>query len=432
MPKKKQITRRDFIRGSVALAGAFALPTIVPRRVLGGPGNTPPSEIVTRAIIGTGARGMVYVRNGPNKPDETPSLLAVCDVYRAHLDDALAHAGPGCRGYSDYRHVLDRKDIDVVYVVTPPHWHSLISVHAAQAGKDIYCEKPMTKFIHEGRVMADAMERYGAMLQIATSSRFREDTRRMRKLVMSGLLGSGLLVRMPRSRYDWKVSEWSGRTDLKPEPVPDGLNWDMWLGPAPYKPYHPQRCWGHFRGYWDYDGGGFADMGAHFFDGIQYIIGADNSGPVEIESKAPWPQHPDAVGMWGSITYRFPNDITVRCTSGEWGDETDDHDAPFIEGSKGKLFHGLVTDPPGLLEESDKLPDPPVLPNLDEAIRQRRQPGGNAEVSHRVSTILHLGNISVRLGRKLQWDPVKEQFVNDAEANRLVNVPMRAPWQLDV
>ena len=428
MSKKRGISRRQFIRGSIGIAGGLAFPLIVPRRVLGGPGETPPSKTFNRAVIGTGGRGMSFV--GINQAKRPTAALAVCDVDRKHLEKALATAGPECRGYTDYRRVLDRKDIDVVYIATPPHWHALIAIHAMQAGKDVYCEKPMTKFIYEGRAVADAARRYGRIFQIGTFGRYHEDNQKLRKLVMSELLGSPLIVRMPRPKYDWKVKMWSGRTDLELQTPPEDLDWDMWLGPAPWKPFHRHRCHGSFRGYWDYDGGGIADMGAHYFDPVQYIIGADDTGPVEIEAKAPWPAHPDAIGLWGSITYKFADGTIVRCVSGEWGDENEPEGAPFIEGPNGKLYNEGRTDPPGLFEELSKFPDPPPLVDFETALRTREQPGGNAEVAHRVATILHLGNLAIRLGRKLRWDPVRERFIGDEEANRFVNIPMRAPWRL--
>jgi myo-inositol 2-dehydrogenase / D-chiro-inositol 1-dehydrogenase len=401
-------------------AAAIGFPYIVPRHVLGGPGYTPPSEKFTKAHIGVGGRGNALMG------EKDPMVLAVCDVDEKHLAYTLTRATPQCKGYRDYREVLDRKDIDAVVIATPPHWHALISIHAAQAGKDIYCEKPMTRFIHEGRAVVDAVKRYGRVFQIGTDGRFKAG--KLRKLVQSGILGSPITVRLDPP-YDFKVKEWSGRTDLTPQPVPPQLHWDMWLGPAPDKPYHPDRCHAKFRGYWDYDGGGYTDMAAHYMDPVQYIIDADDTGPVEIEAEALWPSHPDAVGLWGTIRCKYENGTTVICRSDEWGPDVVQGE-PFIEGPKGKVFHGYRYDPPDLLEKIASLPDPEPLVGFETAVRTRRQAGGNAEVAHRVATFLHLGNIAIRTGRRLRWDPVTEQVLNDEEANRLVNVPMRAPWHL--
>lgn len=385
---------------------------------------------MTRAVIGCGGRGSHFITE--NQPGGPYVTLAVCDVDQQRLDRALKKTKEGCQGYRDFREVLDRKDIDTVYIATPPHWHALISIAAAQAGKDVYCEKPMTKFIYEGRAVAETMKRYKRIFQIGTGGRL--GAGRMRKLIASGILGKPLLVRMNSARYNWKVRQWSGHINPQIENPPPNLDYDLWLGPAPWKPYHRHRVHGSFRGYWDYDGGGYSDMGAHFWDPVQYAIGADDSGPIEIEAVAPWPVHPDAVGMWGTITYKFPNDIIVKCSSGEWGSDDDPPDAPFIEGPKGRIldhrFDDPKIDPPELADQLKDFPDPPRLVSWEEALRTRKETGGNAEVSHRVATILHLGNIAIRLGRKLHWDPVKEEFIGDEEANRFVNIPMRAPWHL--
>ena len=424
----RNMNRRAFLTRCGVGMGTLAIPYIVPSRVLA----QPPSEATVRAVIGVGGMGSGHLRGLLDRfrTKGDVRVAAVCDVDAGRLANAMKaaeQAGADCKGYKDYRDVLDRNDIDVVYVVTPPHWHAVISIHAAQAGKDIYCEKPMTKFVHEGRAVAEAVERYGRVFHIGTFGRY--GAGQMRKLFVSGRLGTPVLVRMNHHKYEWKVRMWSGRTNLEPQAVPQELDWDMWLGPAPTKPYHPHRCHGSFRGYWDYDGGGFSDMGAHFFDPVQHFIGADDSGPLEIGADAPWPAHPDAVGMWGTITYRFPGDITVRCNSGEWG-EPDPEDAPWIEGPKGKVLNDGKADPPDLFDGLGDVPDPPRMIDFESALRTREQPGGNARVSHRVATILHTGNLAIRLGRKLRWDPAKEQFIGDEEANRFVNIPMRAPWQL--
>jgi hypothetical protein len=297
-----------------------------------------------------------------------------------------------------------------------------------QAGKDVYCEKPMTKFIGEGRAVADAARRYGRMFQIGTFGRF--GMARYRKLVAGKVLGTPLLVRMIGPKpYNWKVRAWSGRINQKPQPVPKHLNYDMWLGPAPFKPYFPHRTHGSFRGYWDYDGGGYTDMGHHYWDPVHYAIGMDNSGPVEIEADALWPAHDDAIGMWGTITYTFPGDIVVRCVSGEWG-KKEPEDSPWFEGPNGKIWRDGKCEPADIWQKVDALPNPPPLESFGGSLWSRKDPGGNAEASHRVASTMHLGNIAIRMGRRIRWDPVKEQVLGDDEADRLVNTPMRKPWHL--
>lgn len=428
--KSRKQSRREFLRNSIAGAGWLALPSIVPSQVLGASGVTPPSESSVRAVIGVGGMGSGHLGGLLGRSDVR--VAAVCDVDGDRLANAMKRveqAGQKCEGYKDYRDVLDRKDIDVVYVVTPPHWHALISIHAAQAGKDVYCEKPMTKFIHEGRAVAETVRRYGAVFHIGTFGRY--GARSLRKLIASGACGTPLLIRMNREKYNWKVREWSGRNDLQLDPVPANLDWNMWRGPAPFKPYHPHRCHGSFRGYWDTDGGGFSDMGAHYFDPLLYALGFDEKcpGPIEVEAVAPWPVHPEAVGMWETITYKFGDGTIIRCNSGEWG-QRDSPDLPYIEGPKGRLLNDGKTEPEDLFEKAAEAPDPPPMIDFETALKVRRQPGGNAEVSHLVSTILHIGNIAIRLGRKVVYDPAKEEFPGDEEANRFVNIPMRAPWHL--
>ncbi|HOX38426.1 MAG TPA: Gfo/Idh/MocA family oxidoreductase [Candidatus Brocadiia bacterium] len=427
----KGITRRGFIGASIKTAAVF---TIVPRYALGGAGQTPPSEVITRGTVGCG--GMGYGAHVHENKDGPVRQIAVCDVDQNHLNRALQKAGKGCRAFSDFRKVMDIKEIDVIHIATPPHWHALVSIAAAQAGKDVLCEKPMHRFIAEGRAVIENIKKYGRVFQIGTYGRFHHyehigNSKQMKKLVQSGMLGKPLVARVTRANnFNWKVGMWSGMINATPMPVPGELNYDMWLGPAPVKPYHPHRVHGSFRGYWDYDGGGLADMGQHYLDPLQYILGKDDTSPVEIETYAPWPTHPDACGAWGRLTLKYEDGDTIILESGEWGiPEPGEH--AFLEGPKGKVYAGHRTEPAGLFDQLSRFPDPPELVNFyDDAIKTRRQAGGNAESSHRSACLMHLSNIAMRTGRKLRYDPVKQEFPGDEEANRLVNVPMRAPWHL--
>jgi len=427
MPKRK-ISRRRFLSGTAAAATV----TIVPRHVLGGPGYTAPSDVITRAVIGCGERGYHNEFVVPNTPGEPYRTLAVCDVNKHFLARAMKRAGGPCKGYTDFRRVMDQKDIDAVYVMTPPHWHALICIAAAQAGKDIYCEKPMTRFIHEGRKVVEAVKRYGVVFQIGTFGRF-ATSRDATSMTIHKMMTGGLVKKCPAVYFrsgSFHVREWSGRTDLQPQPVPEYLDYNMWLGPAPYKPYHPERVhWIHrgpaktkgSRCYWDYDGGGLADMGQHYLDGFQWMYGKDATSPVEIEACAPWPAHPDACGMWGWVEMKYADGLKLVLESREWGKPYDrDKPRPLS---------------PDDLDETDRkkllgMPNPPRLINFEEAVKTRRRAGGYAEASHRCATLMHLANTAIRLGRKLRYDPVTEQFVGDDEANRFVDVPMRAPWHL--
>jgi predicted dehydrogenase len=410
------VSRRKFLGGALMATGV----AVVPRRVLGGPGRKAPSDILTRAVIGPGGRGGAFVTR--NTADAPPRTLALCEVDTHRLNGALNRAGTPAEGYTDFRHVLDRKDIDVVYIATPPHWHALISIAAMQAGKDVYCEKPMTKFIAEGRAVANTAKRYRRIFQIGTFGRFGVGSSdRTRKIMASGVVqGNGPVVRI---RHNWKIRGWSGRVNVKPEPVPAHLDYNMWLGPAPFKPHFRHRTHGSFRGYWDYDGGGLADMGQHYLDGPQCRYAKDYTSPVKIDAYAPQPAHDDAVQMWGWVTLKYADGTTFIFEGGEWGEP-----CPLED-------RGLPTLTPEQEKIVDAVPDTPRkygsgAGGFEEAVKLRKECAGNAEVSHRCATLLHLANIAIRLGRKLHFDPEKEQFIGDDEANRLANPPMRAPWHL--
>ena len=405
--RKRKISRRGFLKGSVAAAAAF---TIVPRHVLGGPGHTPPSDKFGGALIGCGGQGGGTFRGlGPNVEQ-----LALCDVkWLGRADNK--------KRYTDFRRVLERKDIDVVAIATPPHWHALITIAAMEAGKDVLCEKPMTRFVAEGRAVVNAERRYGRIFQVGTYGRFGRSRDKgailTRKIMLSGLLKQtdGVYVR----RGGFKVKEWSGRVDLPPRPVPPNLDWDMYCGPSPLKPYVPTRTGGTHRWYWDYEGGGLADMGQHHLDAYTWQFGKDGTSPVEVEVSAP-PAHPEVSGMWAWSKLKYADGFTLVLESGEWGEAS-----------------GMRSKRPSLgdLSEADQekieaMPDPEPLVSFPDAIRTRKKAGGHAEAAHRTACLLHLTNVAIRVGRKIQFDPVKEEVIGDEEANRLVNQPMRAPWHL--
>ena len=264
---KNKLNRRDFIKRSAAATAAFY---IVPRHVLGGNGFTAPSDKLTKGIIGVGGMGKGHIGY------EGTKLLAVCDVDRLHLEETLKRTGNDVKGYSDFRELLARPDIDVVHIATPPHWHAIMSVMAAQAGKDIWCEKPMTRTIGEGIKVVEAVKKHGRMFRLNTWFRFKDQfyglgttVKPLKKLVDSGILGWPLKFTVSGiTGYNWKFY-WSGKFNLEPVLVPEHLDYDMWLGPAPYKPYNPERVHQVFRGYWDYDGCGLGDMGQHYLDPVQ-------------------------------------------------------------------------------------------------------------------------------------------------------------------
>jgi predicted dehydrogenase len=423
MSKTRRLTRRQFIRRGLAAATAF---TIVPRRVLGGQGYIPPSDTLTKAVIGVGGMGQAHLGYSGSV------LRAVCDVDEKHLKMALELSGPSVRGYRDFREVLERPDIDIIHIATPPHWHALIAIAAVDAGKDVWCEKPMTRTIAEGRALVGAVQRNGRIFRVNTWFRFESEfygfgstILPIKKVVQSGLLGWPLKATVSATTgFDWKFF-WSGRTDLQPQPVPPELDYDFWLGPAPWKPYHPHRVHGSFRGYWDYDGGGLGDMGMHYLDPVQYLLDKDDTSPVEIWADAPQ-QHPDACGSWRRIEMKYADGTTIVLDG-----EDRDKNAPFLEGPKGKLLRGFESDIPNLKDLIAGLPDPePQLTDFAQAVRTRRRFALNERNGHRSCTLVNMAKVAVELGRTLRFDPDEQVFIGDDEANRLADQPMRAPWHL--
>ncbi|GMU23071.1 MAG: hypothetical protein AMXMBFR13_31540 [Phycisphaerae bacterium] len=411
---KKRATRtsrRQFLKTSLAAPALFH---IVPRHVLGGPGHIPPSETFGAALIGCGGQGPGTVREITHQGLNI-RMLAECDVQFVGRADNKSI-------YTDFRRVLERKDIDVVAIATPPHWHALIAIAAAQAGKDVLCEKPLTRFIAEGRAVVNAFKRYNRIFQVGTYGRFRERSRpesiRTHQIMKSGLLKRCDAVHIHRGGF--KVKEWSGKPNLRPQPVPRNLDWDMYVGPSPMKPFTGERVGGTHRRFWDYEGGGLADMGQHYLDGVQWTYAKDDTSPVEIEAFAP-PAHPEVTGMWGWVEMKYADGFTLVLDSGEWGQPYNRKEPRGVE--------------PADLSESDRqklegAPEPAELIKFAEAVKTRRQAGGHPEAAHRGATLLHLANIAIRTGRKIRYDPVAEQIVGDEEANRLVSPPMRAPWHL--
>ena len=381
---------------------------------------------MTKAVIGVGSMGRGHLKYPGSR------LLAVCDVDDSHLNMALEIAGSGVQGYKDFREVLDLPDVDIVHIVTPPHWHALISVAAAEAGKDIWCEKPMTRTIGEGQKVVETIQKTGRIFRINTWFRFEDQyygfgtpVKPIKKVVQSGLLGWPLKVTLSGiTGFDWKFY-WRGKTYLPPQPVPKELDYDFWLGPAPYKPYHPHRVHGTFRGYWDYDGGGLGDMGMHYLDPVQYLLDKDNTSPTEIEADCPQ-QHPDACGSWRRIRLKYADGCEIVLDG-----ENKDVAAPFIEGPQGKLSKGFKSDIPDLEQKIASLPDPePQLTDFIQAVRTRQKFPLNEENGHRSCTLVNLAKIAVRLGRPLRFNPAAQRFIEDDEANRLIHEPMRAPWHL--
>ncbi|MFN8345650.1 MAG: Gfo/Idh/MocA family oxidoreductase [Spirosomataceae bacterium] len=420
-----QTSRRKFLKGSLATLATFS---IVPRHVLG-KGYLAPSDQLTKGIVGVGGMGRGHI------PYAGTRVVAVCDVDTRHLkmalDDLGTNAG-GVKTFGDYRELIQLPEVDIVHVATPPHWHGIIAADAARAGKDVWCEKPMTRTIGEGKRLVEAVQQHGRIFRLNTWFRFESNfygmnttVKPIKKLVESGLLGWPLKVTVSRhTGFDWKFY-WVGKTDLMPETVPTELDYDRWLGPAQYKPYNAHRVHGTFRGYWDYDGGGLGDMGQHYLDPIQYFLGKDDTSPISVEVDAPQ-QHTDAVGTWRRIEYTYADGCKI-ILDGEGKDEN----VPYIEGPKGKLYPNFRSDIPDLEKKLAAFPDPePQVTDFAEAVRKRQKFALNEENGHRSCTLVNMGLAALRLGRSLKFDPVKQLFVDDEGANRLIDQPMRGPWTM--
>jgi len=414
--------RRKFIKKGAA---AFATFTIIPASVLGGKNYLAPSDHLTKAIIGLGM-GLGHIEY------EGTRVVAICDVDTKRLQGGIDRIPYKVKVYHDYRELLLDPGIDIVHIATPPQWHGVMSVDAAKAGKDIWCEKPMTRTIGEGIRVKEAVAQYGRIFRLNTWFRFHGNFYGMgttvepiKKLVDSGLLGWPLKVTVNASTgFDWKFY-WVGRTDLDVQPVPHELDYDMWLGPAPFKPYHPHRVHGTFRGYWDYDGGGLGDMGMHYLDPVQYLLDKDETSPVSVEVDAPQ-QHPDACGSWRRIEMRYADGCTIVLDG-----ENRKTRAPFLEGPNGRLYPGFISNIPNLTGRIAELPDPePMETDFSRCVRTRRKFALNESNAHRSCTLVNMAKIAVQLGRSLRFDPDTETFIGDREAARLVRQPMRAPWRM--
>ena len=424
-------SRRTFLKS----LGAIGLFTIVPRKVLGN-GFIAPSDQLTKGIIGVGGIGRSDLHFTST---DACRLVALCDVDRNHLNSAVKAAKEqlhaDVKAYDDFRELCNDPSVDIVHIATPPHWHGLMACEAAKAGKDIFCEKPMTRTIGEGRRVKEAVERYNRIFRLNTWFRFADTfyglgttVKPLKKLIQSGLLGWPLTFTVSGATgFAWKFF-WVGKDHLTAEAVPPELNYDMWLGPAPYKPYNPHRVHQTFRGYWDYDGGGLTDMGQHYLDPVQYLLGKDNEFPVKIEVDAPQ-QHWDAVGIWRKITYTYADGCRIVLEGA--GFESPGK-VPYIEGPGGKVYRGFECTIPDVMNKIAEMPDPePQRTDFLDCVRTRRKFALNEDNGHHSCTLVNLGAMALRLGRKvMHFDPATQLVINDEAANQLINEPMRGPWKI--
>jgi len=433
MLKHGPVSRREFLRAagrtSLAISAGVALPSVFLNRTRAQSGQNP-SEFIRVGFIGVGGQG------NSNLGALLKNAIAVCDVDKAHLAAAKARVERAnnrpCAAYGDYRKLLEDKSVDAVLIATPDHWHTLPAIHACEAGKDVYCEKPLTLTIAEGQVLLKVARRTNRIVQTGSQQRSDPKFRRACELVRSGCMGTvrAIQVGLPGPNFTDRA---------KPLSVPDSepppeLDYDMWLGPAPWRPYNKNRVHYLFRFFWDYSGGQMTNWGAHHLDIVQWALGMDASGPLDIEGWAEFnkeklfetPQSFRAV-------YKYTNGITVTVKSpGKPGGIRFECEKGVLNVNRGRLD----TEPEDLLAQAPQETAVKLYVsehhhrNWLDCIKSRKLPICDVAIGHRSATVCHLGNIAVRTGKKVTWDPTKEEIVGDAELAKWTNKPYRAPWKL--
>jgi len=425
------MSRRSFFKQATGLTAAVGFPTIIPATTLGSKaqGIPPASEQIRIGCIGLRNQGT------GNLKALVKNVVALCDVDRNVLAAAQAlvqkQTGRTCAAYGDYRRLLESKDVDAVVVTTPDHWHALITIHACEAGKDVYCEKPLTLTIAEGRAIVRAARQHNRIVQTGSQQRSDEKFRRACELVRGGRIGKVHTVRVGISGVNFNE-----------KPVPDGpppaeLDYDFWLGPAPQRPYNKNRVHYNFRFFWDYSGGQMTNWGAHHLDIAQWGLGMDDSGPVEVvcQKVKYHPQGWVEVPVACRLEYTYANGVKLLLGQGE----EDIRGGTTFEGDRGTIFVNrgkLESKPEEIITTPMSDSDVRLYystshhGNWLSCIRSRKMPICDVEIGHRSATVCHLGNIATRTSKKIVWDPVKEEIVGDAELAKWVGKPYRAPWVL--
>ncbi len=435
--KEQGITRRNFLTASAAGVALAAVPSLlagkaeaasrVKRKKFG------PNDQINIGVIGPGgSRGGYRMGLGDAKAaaaHDGVKIVAACDVDSVHLNEAAEKLGPQCRKYSDFRELLAQKDIDAVIIGTPDHWHAYICIAAMKAGKDVYCEKPLTLTIDEGKKLVKVWRETGAVFQTGSQQRSDERFRKACELVTNGRIG-----KLVKVEANLPTAPTGG--PFQPGPVPEGFNWDMWLGPAPWNEYVKERTHGSFRWWMDYSGGMLTDWGAHHNDIAQWGMGTDRTGPISVQAYGQGPKigyNCYDVFPEFDVTYIYPNGVhLVTSNKGKNG-------VRFV-GEEGWIFvtrGSIDASDPRILD--DPLPSSDTrlyyfndhMGNFLECMRTRKQPICDAEIGHRSVTLCHLANICLKLGgRKLEWDPEREEFKNNPQANAMLSRPAREPWKV--
>jgi predicted dehydrogenase len=426
--------RRLFLKKSVLSAATF---TIVPRNVLGGVNHVAPSDQIYLGIIGCGAQGRWTLAPEFAK---RANLIAAADCDSIRLQamrevvdkttaEAKGQAYKGFKQYAEYRDILARKDIDGVIICTPDHWHAVQTIEVCRAGKDVYVEKPMSHSIEEGRAMVNAVEKYNRVLQVGNMQRSWRNFRHACELVRNGYIGDIKEVKV-------SVGPPPVPYDLQGQPVPKHVNWENWIGPGPMNPYNEEllppiekRIYPNWRNYKEYGGGMITDWGAHMFDIAQWALGMDDSGPVEYI--------PADGKEYKALTMRYANGITMTHESVR----KDDGNAVRFIGTNGviDISRSFLDTIPCKLQDHEIGENETRLYRSNDhyndflnAMKTRKQPLSTVEIGHRTTSLCMIVNLCYELNRKLIWDPQKEEFANDAEANKRRSNVTRAPYSLQV
>ena len=428
------MNRRHFLKGGTLAAAAF---TILPRNVLGGVNHVAPSDQITLGIIGCGAQGRwtlapEFARRAnlvAAADCDSIRLQAMQEIVEGETTQVKGQAYKGFKQYADYRELLNRKDIDAVIIATPDHWHAVMTIEACRAGKDVYVEKPMSHSIEEGRAMANAVAKYNRVLQVGNMQRSWRNFRHACELVRNGYIGKIQEIKVsigpPPVPYD-----------LQGQPVPKHVKWENWIGPGPMNPYNEEllppiekRVFPNWRNYKEYGGGMITDWGAHMFDIAQWAMGMDDSGPVEFipadgkDYKALTMLYADGVVMTHE-RFRKDEGNAVRFI-GDNG--IIDISRSFLDTIPAKLQnHEIGENEIKLYRNKDHYDD------FLNAIKTRKQPISTVEIGHRTTSLCMIVNLCYELNRKLTWNPAKEEFANDEEANKRRGNPIRAPYSLTV
>jgi predicted dehydrogenase len=457
------MNRRQFLRTAGAATVASGVPAVLPSTVFGAKA---PSNRINVGFIGLGNQSTLdlpaFLKN------DDVRVVAVCDVNTGsfgynnpkhflgrkpgqetvdayYAEQAKSGQYKGCDAYNDFRELLARADIDAVVLVVPDHWHALMTVMAAQAGKDIYCEKPLSLTVAQGQEMVKAVREHRRVLQTGSHHRSGPSARLACELVRNGRIG-----RLERIKTVVPVNNAvDPGPGWQPMPVPEGFDYDLWLGPAPKAPYHKDRCLYRFRFNLDYSGGQVTNFGAHSLDIAQWGHGSDGTGPVEFEDEgSEWPPAGSLYNTATKVAFRarYADGVELTCRT----DRTNAYtrfEGPegWVQYSSGKLLTypeslkatKIGTDEVQLPRSNPKQAEdayrnylPDHVRNFLDCVKSRQDPIEPVEVGHRTASICHLGNIAMRLRRKVRWDPDAEKILGDDEASALLTRPLRAPWHL--